>query len=249
MTQTSALTVMPNVLSSRRNCAAVARTEEDFRAARMSPWVFCSSTAIRHGAVSPAAPSMRWCRTQGVMRPPSASSWRCHRRSIPAISSPPPCREGPGTGLDASRQPHDTPPFPPPQGGGKRELTPLLRHAGATGSAPTAGCMVTASASWSRSGAPDPGRDRASARTPCGPWRRRCVARPASRRGIDRPSSIWRSATGSGSPRWMRVCLVLPLRPASTVDPSAVTAPCGHHAKAARDWFRSYRAAASAPCT
>jgi protein ImuA len=122
MTQPSALSVM-------RNRAALAeelrrllpRMEEDFRAARTVPLGL--SVIDRHlprgglpcGALHEVVPE-----TRGAT--PAAFGFIAAlliRLSTPAISSPPPCGEGPGvgvgrsgTGLDAFMQPHDPPPCP-----------------------------------------------------------------------------------------------------------------------------------------
>ena len=136
MTQPSALSVM-------RNRAAVAeelrrllpRMEEDFRAARTVPLGL--SVIDRHlprGGLSCGALHEVVPETQGTT--PAAFGFIAAlliRLSTPAISSPPPCGEGPGvgvgrsgTGLDAFRQPHAPPPCPPSQGERERGKRPLF---------------------------------------------------------------------------------------------------------------------------
>ena len=155
MTQPSAFSVM-------RNRAAVAeelrrllpRMEEDFRAARTVPLGL--SVIDRHlprGGLSCGALHEVVPETQGTT--PAAFGFIAAlliRLSTPAISSPHPCGEEPGvrvgrsgTGLDAFMQPH-APSLPPHKGKGKEGSDPSSSSCRATGSAPTAGCMVTASA-------------------------------------------------------------------------------------------------------
>jgi hypothetical protein len=188
MTQPSALSVI-------RNRAAVAeelrrllpRMEEDFRAARTVPLGL--SVIDRHlprgglpcGALHEVVPE-----TQGAT--PAAfgfiAALLIRLSTPPAISSPPPCGEGlgvgggrPSAGLDALRQPRDPPPHPTPQRGGGTGRRAALR------------ARPPRPAAWSRprhsrprSGAPDPGRDRPSARHPVGHGGGAAFTCPASRR-------------------------------------------------------------------
>ena len=194
MTQPSAFSVM-------RNRAAVAeelrrllpRMEEDFRAARTVPLGL--SVIDRHlprGGLSCGALHEVVPETQGTT--PAAFGFIAAlliRLSTPAISSPHPCGEEPGvrvgrsgTGLDAFMQPHAPPPST--RGKGKREATPLLRHAALRAQPPRPAAWSRPRRSRSRSSAPDPGRDRASARHAVGHGGGAAFACPASRRRNDR---------------------------------------------------------------
>ena len=160
-----------------------------------SPWVFPSSTAICRGAASPVAPCMRWCpKLKAQRRPPSASSRRCLFAYRPLPSLPLPLvGRGQGWGSGGQAQVSTplcnlTTPLPPSptRGEGKREATPLLRHAALRARPPRPAAWSRPRRSRSRSGAPDPGRDRASARHAVGHGGGAAFARPASRRRNDR---------------------------------------------------------------